>query len=162
MPESIPAIRIAATTGIVASAWISGSIAGLSLMAVPGMAAGLVPAQELARQWEAMFNIGKNLGPGMALFTLLPYSYAAYQRSAGNRDWRSYAVACGLTLAIVPYTLILMRPTNNQLLAAAAGATRSLGDEAVKDLLGKWKLLNLARSFLPLFGSLIGLSALLA
>lgn len=148
----------------------------LSLLAIPGLLSAStsptsvpVSGQLLAQQWAGIYNRGKVLGPQTAVISLLGYGYLlsqCYGRSNSSnssrqqdRSWGGYLGAMGLSMAIVPFTLIVMDPTNQALLAVAEGAS-SLGLEAVGELLVRWKWMNLVRSLLPLAGSLLGLYVL--
>lgn len=133
----------------------------LSVLAIPGLlsASSPVPGQVLAQQWAGIYSRGKVLGPQAAAVSLLGYGYLLYDRSRQNRSWGDCLGAMGLSIAIVPFTLVLMDPTNQALLAVADGAS-TLGSEAVGALLVRWKWLNLVRSLFPLAGSLLGLYGL--
>lgn len=133
----------------------------LSLLAVPGLLSTSSPApgQLLAQQWAGIYDRGKVLGPQAAVVSLLGYGYLVYDRSRQDRGWGVYAGAMALTIGIVPFTLAFMAPTNQALLGAAEGAS-TLQSAAVRELLVRWKGLNLARSLLPLAGALLGLYGL--
>ncbi|ROW07772.1 hypothetical protein VMCG_03389 [Cytospora schulzeri] len=156
-----PTTILAASAGILGSAWNSGGQAMLSILAVPGLLSTTspVPSQLLAQQWAGIYNRGKVLGPQTAVISLLGYGYLLYDRSRQNRSWGNILGAMGLAVGIVPYTLIVMAPTNQALMNVAKGVS-SLGSEAVEELLVKWKWLNLIRSMFPLAGALLGLYGL--
>lgn len=72
---------------------------------------------------------------------------------------RLFAVAAALTVGIVPYTVLLMKATNDKLLRFAKKAEKEElsaleGEESVQ-LLRRWTLLNGVRSLLPLTGAVI-------
>lgn len=138
-----------------------GGIASLSSFAVPGILSAPAPPQILAKQWETLFNRGKSTMPIVAIASLLGYAYLAYRQKSSGLGWKRYAMAGALTIAIVPYTLIFMGPTNSSLLQAASGAT-TLSDDATHSLMLTWKSLNMGRSMLPLAGALLGLCTLVA
>ncbi|KAK7743478.1 hypothetical protein SLS53_004012 [Cytospora paraplurivora] len=152
---------IAAMAGVLGSAWTSGGQAMLSILAVPGLlsTSSSVPSQLLAQQWAGIYNRGKVLGPQAAVVSLLGYGYLVYDRSRQNRGWGDYVGAMALTIGIVPFTLIFMDRTNQALLGVAEGAS-TLQSEVVRELLVRWKGLNLVRSLLPLSGALLGLYGL--
>lgn len=132
----------------------------MSLLAVPGLLSAAVPSQALAQQWEGIYTRGKALGPRMALVSLAGYAYLAYDRRSQGQSYAGYIVAAVLSLGIMPYTIVFMSPTNNALLGVAGGATQTLGESAVRELVSKWKDLNLVRSVFPLVGAVIGLWSL--
>ena len=74
-------------------------------------------------------------------------------------DQVAYAVAAVLTASIVPWTLTVMRRTNNSI-----GAFSGTEDDsaALKKLLDKWSLTNYVRAVLPLAGGLVALVAALS
>ena len=132
----------------------------LSLLAVPGLLSAAVPAQALAKQWEGIFTRGKVLGPQMALVSLAGYAYVVYDRKSQGQNYAGFVTAAVLSLAIMPYTIIVMSPTNNALLGVASGATKTLSESAVRELVTKWKGLNLVRSVFPFVGAVVGLWSL--
>lgn len=131
----------------------------LSLLAIPGLLSTTtpVPTQLLAQQWAGIYHRGKVLGPQTALFGLLGYGYLAYERSSRGLSWAKFVWAAGLTLGIVPFTVVFMDPTNQALLQVAAGVGAATGEGALRELLVKWKGLNLMRSIFPLAGAALGL-----
>lgn len=134
----------------------------LSALAIPGLlstSSAVLPSQILAQQWAGIYNKGKVLGPQMAAVSLLGYGYLMYDRSRQSRGWGKYVGAAALTVGIVPFTVLFMDATNQALLGVAAGGA-SLSSEAVRELLEKWKVLNLVRSLFPLAGALLGMHEL--
>jgi hypothetical protein len=136
-----------------------GGIASLSLFTMPGLLSAPVPGELLATQWATMFDMGKVAMPTVAVVSVSSFAYTAYDRSRRGRDWKRYAAAGALTLAIVPFTLIFMNGTNLALLQIAGGCAMAEGvdDESVRALISKWAGLNLIRSLLPLAGGVVGL-----
>lgn len=153
----------------------------LSVLAVPGLlnASPSVAPQALAQQWAGIYNPGKVLGPRFAMLASLGYGYLAYHRSggrgggggAGTGAWAlaPFAGAAALTLAIAPWTVLVMDGTNQALLRVAegGGAGAVVGEEEKKkrevaELLARWKGLNLVRSLFPLAGAVIGFWGLVA
>lgn len=132
----------------------------LSALAIPGLLStnSAVPSQILAQQWAGIYNNGKVLGPQAAAVSLLGYGYLMYDRSrqSPSRGWGKYIGAAALTVGIVPFTVFFMDDTNQALLGVAAGGA-GLSSEAVRELLNKWRVLNLVRSLFPLAGALLGL-----
>lgn len=180
-----PTTILAASAGILGSAWNSGKNphnnsrrrrlgsgrltrgptihtggqAMLSALAIPGLLStnSAVPTQILAEQWAGIYNRGKVLGPQAAAISLLGYGYLMYDRSRQSRGWGKYVAAAALTVGIVPFTAFFMGNTNQALLEVAAGRAGNLSSEAVRELLVKWRGLNLVRSLFPLAGALLGL-----
>ena len=100
-----------------------------------------------------MYAIGKATNPKFAFVTFLAYSYAAYDYRSRGLPWAGYAGAGLLTMAIVPWTLITMLPTNKLLLAGDA----KMSVQASADLVRKWGQLNMLRGLWPLAGACLGM-----
>lgn len=152
----------------------------LSLLAVPVMLDTAPDSLHLLRQWARMYYYGQRSMPRLAIATSLLYGYALFRRrneteAAGRRTtttgrkakepanpgrpWAGLAMAAGLTLAIIPYTLLVMAPTNNRLFALeelgrADTNAASLAD--AKELVIRWRWLHMIRSSMPLIGAVIG------
>lgn len=148
--------------GVVSANWIAGGIGALSIFTMPGLLSAPVGGALLAQQWQTMYDLGKAVMPTIAVGSLAAFAYAAYDRSRRHLDWKRYATAGGLTLAIVPFTLIFMHPTNRSLLQIAGGGATAVvvNDDSVRALITKWAGLNLVRSLLPLAGAVVGIWAL--
>lgn len=69
-------------------------------------------------------------------------------------------------MAIVPFTIVFMRPTNNKLLAHAAKAKKDelsvTETENVDSLLERWTSLNRLRGVLPMVGAVAACLAVIA
>jgi len=88
-----------------------------------------------------------------ALSTLLP-----------SNSLMLYSIAAVLTIGMVPFTGLFMLKTNGKLMAlavAAKGGEGKMDAVEVGTLLRKWGFLCGIRSLLPLFGSLVGMVAVL-
>lgn len=143
---------------------LAGGKVFLSVLAIRGLldeTSSPVAARALAEQWAGIYHRGKVLGPGAAVLSLLGYGFLAYQRRVveARPGGGRFVVAAALTMAIVPFTKVFMAPTNQALLDAADG-TRVLGAAAVRELLVRWKDLNVVRALFPLAGAVVGLFAL--
>ncbi|KAF5003771.1 hypothetical protein FDECE_9701 [Fusarium decemcellulare] len=147
---------LATATGITGSAWASGAIAALSLVGIP---AALSAPSTSATVWASIFNHGVAIMPKFAGTTATAYLFAAYDANQNGRSWKGLVAGAVLTVAIVPYTIVFMTPTNNLLLGAAQD-TLVASKEEVARLIGKWSTLNLIRSLFPLAGTVAGFMAL--
>ena len=69
-------------------------------------------------------------------------------------------------MAIVPFTIVFMRPMNNKLLAHAARAKKDelsvTETEDVEALLERWTALNRLRGVLPMAGAVAACIAIIA
>lgn len=99
--------------------------------------------------------------PKVALTTALMYGYAAWSlhgQAGGSGVLCLYAAM--LTIAIVPYTLLIMGKTNKALHGAADGiSTPNASQTSI--LLDRWSLLNSGRALFPLIGTSLGLIGLI-
>lgn len=87
-------------------------------------------------------------------------------KSDSSGTFYLYTLATILVPVIVPYTLGIMKPTNDRL-HARADKYRVVSwdvkeDEELEDLLTKWTALNTTRSLFPLMGAVVGLWAVLS
>lgn len=106
-------------------------------------------------QWNNMFDRGKALNPPVfAVFSsIFAYlSYRSYNRDQAN--WIQYAGAAVLMPSAIPFTLLVMNPTNNALISLLG---KEIAAEPTRDLLRRWGVLNACRSIF-LFAS-AGLAA---
>lgn len=128
-------------------------IASLSLIGCP--AALTLPGSANALAWSGLYHHGIALMPRAVTAIAVSYGYAGYDAYQRKRvEWKGYAVSALLAVAIIPWTLLTMIPTNNELLAMADG--RSGGTLAANELIARWATLNLVRSLFPLAGAVVG------
>ncbi|RSM10222.1 hypothetical protein CDV31_007298 [Fusarium ambrosium] len=147
---------LATATGLTGSAWTSGAIASLSLVGIP---AALSAPSTSATVWASIFNHGVAIMPKFAVTTALAYLYAAYDARQNGHSWKGFVSGAVLTVAIVPYTIVFMSSTNELLHGAAKGTLQATNEEVAK-LIGRWGVLNLGRSLLPLAGTVTAFLAL--
>jgi hypothetical protein len=75
-----------------------------------------------------------------------------------------FALYTGAALAIpaiIPYTLGIMKPTNDKLLKKVV-EPNSISDNETKELIHKWRALNYNRALIALAGTLMGAFAICA
>ncbi len=130
------------------------------------------PTSTLVQQWQQIYDTGKTTAPPTALLIFASYAYVSYHHAQSllpfiYGKWTSYAVAGVSTLAIVPYTLLVMADTNRKLYAKASEA-RLLGSataddvvsehekKSVKQLVDRWATLNVVRAVFPLITAVVG------
>ncbi|KAH8786012.1 hypothetical protein F5883DRAFT_673646 [Diaporthe sp. PMI_573] len=153
------------TTALVTGSFLSGAMMALSLVAVPVFLDTTETAGHLYIQWARTYHYGHLGLPALSVSTLLLYLYTARQkRNAGNSRWRSQLVSGLITVLMVPFTWIVMLPTNNKLFAleaqAKAGVLPAGGLAEAQELVTKWSLMHVARSLFPLAGAILGSMAL--
>lgn len=100
--------------------------------------------------------------PSLAAGTLLLHACTALQQNALGKPWGIFACAGGVTIAIAPFTWIVMEGVNGELFGrlerVGASKERNASDdlEEVKSLVKRWSWLHLMRSMLPLAGAVLG------
>ena len=128
---------------------------GISFTAIPALFDTNTEAVHLLRQWARIYHYGSQLMPAMALVTLALYVYTARTRYIFHDPWRIWVAAGLMTIAIVPYTLIVMKGTNNSLFQLdRQGGVVEL--RRVHELLLTWNRLHIVRSLFPLAGAILG------
>ncbi|KAF9887102.1 hypothetical protein FE257_010596 [Aspergillus nanangensis] len=165
--------RIAQTIGLSGSAWLSGNIVTYSMATVPAILHTVhhdgLPLSLAVKTWRNAYELGKAQNPKIAAVTAASFLYCAWAVRAGTslapltprNSPLLYGVAAVLTVGIVPWTLGVMMPTNNRLLAKAdsKGELSQQSCAEVEPLLQKWIKLNVVRGLLPFLGAISGVIA---
>ncbi|KAG9578227.1 hypothetical protein KCU77_g13097, partial [Aureobasidium melanogenum] len=168
---------IAKIIGLTSAAWLSGNISALSLISIPAVAnikqdSSLSNAHAI-RLWQQNYQRGASQNPPIALGASASLGYLAWSlrnlrtpTSIGLRPSALFAIAAVSTMAIVPFTIVFMRATNNRLLALSAKAKKdevSVSEtEDVEGLLERWTVLNSLRGVLPMVGAVCACVAVIA
>ncbi|KAH7252811.1 hypothetical protein BKA59DRAFT_555057 [Fusarium tricinctum] len=163
--ESSKSTSTAQILGVLLPVLSSGIGGGESLIAIPALAE-LTPAERV-RAFRGLYNIGGIRSPtlGVVASSVLAYnSWLSYPASGEQSIWKLYAVAAVSTLAVAPFTVFIMGPTNARLLLFANKVDKGeeISDSDVTAQLGTWKFLNYTRYLLPLGASLLALRAILS
>ncbi|OAP58501.1 hypothetical protein AYL99_07591 [Fonsecaea erecta] len=118
----------------------------------------------LARQWQVAYNIGKKAGPFFALLASGNWLYTARKLpTEAKLQQRLLLAATVLSVSIMPFTLGIMKRTNDELHRRADAATRGEEEDSkadaqkgtvekyeTHDLLRWWAKLNFMRALLHL------------
>ncbi|KAJ9107412.1 hypothetical protein QFC21_000862 [Naganishia friedmannii] len=146
--------RLIQGTGIALSGFLTGYITLFSV--IDRQALLTAPTTETAKLWQHVYNIGKTTAPPMAIVAGGIFGYLAYR--APNRDLaRLYGAAAAIIPSIAPFTIFVMKATNDALHAAAdKGATES---QQIHALLDHWWKLNAVRALLVGTGTVLGVLA---
>ncbi|KAI8623045.1 hypothetical protein F5Y19DRAFT_460081 [Xylariaceae sp. FL1651] len=112
--------------------------------------------------WCKLYDRGSRLYPSISVTVCSLYLYAMLRsNNISSRSSRGFyfLVAAVTTLTMIPYTLLVMMPTNNMLFQARnftfSGAETPW--EEVRELVIHWQQLHFLRSLFPLAGSVIGM-----
>ncbi|KAK9352253.1 hypothetical protein V1505DRAFT_332878 [Lipomyces doorenjongii] len=139
MPSSIATLLGTASLGVLSGTILSGSFfcTPVILTAPPEMQPAL---------FIRMYTIGKRTMPPLAVATAstLVYSYAT-----ASVQQPHYLYSAALTLAIIPFTLLVMMPT-----VRACHEQRPDLESCIK----RWGILNLIRGLFPLVAFVLNLS----
>ena len=146
---------------------VPGSILSLSFLAVPPLL--LAPSPVLARQWKDCFDRGKILNPAITLVSTISYGFLSYRlyRTLNHPKAEMYALSAVIAAAILPWTRLVMWPTNVKLFkkyeemkelsikeeATEVGLAKG---ESTKELVDKWGALNVVRGLFPLVSAVLG------
>ncbi|KAB8067110.1 hypothetical protein BDV29DRAFT_196689 [Aspergillus leporis] len=137
-----------------------GAMMSLSLMAVPVLLDTTMEAAQLYHQWTRMYHYGHQVLPTMAVTTFLLYGYTAVKRRRAGRPWGIFVLAGLTTLSMLPFTWLVMVPTNNELFRReklGLSDVSILEIDDAKALVVKWSRMHLARCLMPLAGAIVGM-----
>ncbi|KAF2272821.1 DUF1772-domain-containing protein [Westerdykella ornata] len=144
-------------------------MASISIVTVPVLFDTVTQPLPLLTQWARLYHYGHMVMPAFCVAATSLFAYSALRNrvaaSATNpKPWRIYASAAATTISMVPFTWIVMAPTNNRLfgLKELAGGKSSAADFAeVRGLIASWAWMHIARSVFPLVGAVLGLRGVL-
>jgi hypothetical protein len=129
------------------------------------------PAAYLARQWRLLFLRGHLIMPANAILSATAFFYAGRQlHDAETVQKQLYYLAACFDLAVVPFTLIFIGKTNDELLRRAALADMGSNEEKPRsgtgietyetaDLIRWWGSLGAIRTVFPLMAILAAVAA---
>lgn len=164
MSKDPTSIRAAKALAVFISASGSGLLLGVSTFMVPRLLELPVPA--MLRAWSRLLIASRNTLLALGAAAAVPYWYLAY-RFWGLRASKLYLLAGALCVATVPYTMVVVMPTNRKLLRKVQ-ETRTLGaaeevvevgvrEESAKYLVDHWGILHLPRVAMVAVAGMIGL-----
>ncbi|KAJ6103927.1 DUF1772-domain-containing protein [Penicillium sp. IBT 16267x] len=169
MTSELFGFRMAQAVGILGAAWLSGNIAGISIIAIPAFLQSQKEHHKsqslLAKQWNALYGIGGRRNPPIGVVVASILTYLAWSVREGSPLYKAtvysrsglYTAAAALTVGIVPYTIICMSGTLKALVKKAESTSDA--DKEVTDLIERWNYLNLGRSIFPLAGAICAVIA---
>lgn len=131
----------------------------LSAIMIPVLLNTNTESAHLIRQWACLYHYGHIYMPAVSVAATGLYGYSALRKRASNRlQWRIYVAAGATTITMVPFTWLMMAPTNNTLFGLAASAVDL---RTVQELVVRWAWLHAVRSVFPLVGAILGLVGVL-
>lgn len=111
-----------------------------------------------------MYDVGAAIAPPFSAIAAASLGYVAYSRYQSNSEdgkWKSLALAAAGTVAVVPFTILVLLPTNNRLIAGSDGAAK-LAEKEIETLIARWGNLNYVRGLLPITAAALGLWTVLS
>ncbi|XP_014553810.1 hypothetical protein COCVIDRAFT_106625 [Bipolaris victoriae FI3] len=150
-------MMVAQTVGITASMFLFGSNTCLSVVGIH--TAMEAPAPLAVKQWYSIFTRGGAIARPLAILSALATGYVAYNQDPSSTAFRLNLASTILLPSIVPFTLLVIAPTNAKLMAKKDKLeSASLEDKAVEanvaqgetvhELMDRWATLNMARTLL--------------
>lgn len=136
-----------------------------------------IPSTVIMKIWRQVYEAGHGHSPQIAIFTSAGFGFLGWSAHSSARASRTptlfYTAASLLVVGIIPFTLVFMRPVNQECAARAAknDVPESLTpssehhkcdlseQRATEDILASWARMAGVRSMLPLAGGLLGLLA---
>ena len=145
----------------------AGLTLSITLFAIPALLSA-PPGQTntMLSQWRNIYTRGATYSPPFSAVAAATLSYAAWAHYTSPHPfvdeqgrWKGLVAAAVGTVAIVPFTLLVLMPTNRALITGADGG--KLREEAAKRLVRKWGVINGVRALFSLVGAMVGLWSLL-
>ncbi|KAK0747980.1 hypothetical protein B0T21DRAFT_323331 [Apiosordaria backusii] len=152
MSLSKPSLPLLKTTTLILTAFTTGISLTFSTLITPLLLTSPTPL--MLQQWKKMFLAGKTHMPPLSILSAVGFFYLAAKSPAHRNLW---STAGGLSLGIIPYTLLLMKGTNHALLKKESDLTARLKtsgavvvseqeEMGAKQLVDWWGVLNLGRT----------------
>lgn len=69
----------------------------------------------LLRHWARLYHYGHIYMPTLCVTTFALYAFTAIRHSSNGKKWRNYVIAGLTTITMVPFTWLVMVPTNDNL-----------------------------------------------
>ena len=139
----------------------------LSVIAIPVFLDTNTDSTHLVRQWARLYHYGHFYMPAVSVATTGLYEYVGLRNRASHRkQWLIYTAAGAITITMVPFTWLMMGPTNDRLFRLLAVASASASASAVdlgvlQGLVVRWAWLHIVRSVFPMVGAILGLVGVL-
>ena len=133
-------------TATIASAWLCGGMASISLLAIPAVSQSTSNGI-IVKQFTKMYQIGRLTQPPATLVTGLLFLYAAWKSDNKVSSKKVLAGAGASVLSVLGFTYAVLEPTSNALMDMIhyQDIERTDGQEE-RVLLRKWGVLNAVRA----------------
>ena len=117
-------------------------------------------SSHLVRQWQEIYWRGHRIGPASAACSGATALYAAYTSQYASVQQKLYIAAACWVVAVGPFTIFAMVPTNDELhrradlvaegIEKTTNGIKTSDDEETMALLEKWTYLNKIRTALAM------------
>ncbi|OGM47484.1 hypothetical protein ABOM_002548 [Aspergillus bombycis] len=127
-------------------------------LAMPAFLQTVPRSGQLVGYQRCLYRIGTTKGRVLGLTTTFLYaSVSVYQYMSGE-PWHLSAAASLTTIGLVPFTEIVMAPTNNALARLETETNKGMvvSWEETEQLVQRWDRLNAVRALFPLAGAILG------
>lgn len=131
----------------------------LSLIAVPVLLDTTEHAPQLFHQWARMYHYGHQALPTMAVGTCLLYLYTAGKKRSSKSHQVLIAMAGLATVLMLPFTWLVMIPTNNDLFkleTVSRSEPNVMSLAEARELVVRWAQMHFTRCLFPLVGAVFG------
>lgn len=130
----------------------------MSYYAIPSIVRTASPADKAA-QLANLYHLGHKTLPLTYIAGGLVHFWLSWH-GHGNSALRFEAIAGAITLAIVPFSIIVIEPTDRKMLSIKGDDDESVikevgGAQNLDALAWRWSKLNAIRSAMPLIGAII-------
>ncbi|KAH6669740.1 hypothetical protein F5X68DRAFT_236436 [Plectosphaerella plurivora] len=122
----------------------------------------------LVKGWYRGWEIGRRIGPLSVLMPAIGFSICAWNAGVGGPGFIRNAVAAASMHLIMPYTVVVVFPVNDVLLAAHAKLTSAKGDDArlddasIRANISEWQAADYFRMNLARIAVVAGVVAMLS
>lgn len=134
---------------------------------VPAMDVPASSVSHLNRQWQEIYFRGHRVGPALAIIGGTVFSTASYLADQGFVK-QVFAAATVASFAIIPYTLLFMLSTNDELHRRSFAivkdplASKKMNESETAALISKWVALNKIRANISLLSACLGAIGIVA
>ncbi|KAE8131376.1 hypothetical protein BDV38DRAFT_24062 [Aspergillus pseudotamarii] len=145
-------------TAVIMGSFMSGAMMSVYGLAMPAFLQTVTQSSQLIRFQRQLYLIGTTKGRALGLATTLLYSSVSVHQYLTGAHWRVSAAAGLITISLVPFTEIVMAPTNNALARLESETNKGMviPREEAERLVRKWDRFNVVRALFPLAGGVLG------
>ncbi|KAB8219485.1 hypothetical protein BDV33DRAFT_204400 [Aspergillus novoparasiticus] len=145
-------------TAVVMGSFMSGAMMSVYGLAMPAFLQTITQSGQLVGYQRRLYLIGTTKGRVLGLTTTLLYASVSVHQYWTGKPWLVSAAAGVTTISLVPFTEIVMAPTNDALdrleTETNSGAVVSWAE--TKQLVRRWDRFNAVRALFPLAGAVLG------